>query len=149
MAPSDVAKRQHRREFPKAGCDESHIARGLRDAAEIAMSRGVRIVLLRAIKADIATLLEQPNLSVTTIAARHRIKSRWVQGSFESEGTTFSEYVLAQRLGRAHRLLTDPNHAHKKISCIALDTGFGDLSYFNRAFRRRHGMTPSDLRGIN
>src|SRR6266481_76154 len=117
-----------------------------RDAAEIAKSRGARAARLRAIKEDIATWLDQPDLSVATIAARHRAKPRWVQRLFESEGTTFTEYVLAQRLVRAHRLLTDPLYANQKVSTIALDIGFGDLSYFNRAFRRRYDMTPSDLR---
>ena len=117
-----------------------------RDAAEIAKSRGARAARLRAIKQDIATLLDQPDLSVATIAVRHRIKPRWVQRLFESEGTTFTEYVLAQRLVRAHRLLTDPLYANQKVSTIALDIGFGDLSYFNRAFRQRYGTTPSELR---
>jgi len=117
-----------------------------RDAAEIAKSRGARAARLRAIKQDIATRLDQPGLSVATIAARHRVQPRWLQRLFESDGTTFTEYVLAQRLVRAHRLLTDPLQANQKVSTIALDIGFGDLSYFNRAFRRRYGMTPSDLR---
>jgi AraC-like DNA-binding protein len=117
-----------------------------RDAAEIARNRGARAAVLRAIKQDIASRLDQPDLSVATIAARHRVKPRWIQRLFEREGTTFTEYVLAQRLERAHRLLTDPRHAGAKISSIALDTGFGDLSYFNRAFRRHYGVTPSELR---
>jgi AraC-like DNA-binding protein len=117
-----------------------------RDAAEIAKSRGARAARLRAIKEDIVNRLDQPDLSVTAIAARHRIKPRWVQRLFESEGTTFTEYVLAQRLVRAHRLLTDPRHANQKIGAIALDVGFGDLSYFNRAFRKRYGVAPSELR---
>jgi AraC-like DNA-binding protein len=116
-----------------------------REAAEIAKSRGARAARLRVIKEDIANRLDQPGLSVAIIAARHRIKPRWVQRLFESEGKTFTEYVLAQRLVRAYRLLTDPRHANQKVSTIALDVGFGDLSYFNRAFRRRYGMTPSEL----
>jgi len=117
-----------------------------RDAAEIAKSRGARAARLRAIKEDIASWLGQPDLSVAAIAARHRIKPRWVQRLFEGEGTTFTDYVLAQRLLRAHRLLTDPRCAGQKISTIAFDAGFGDLSYFNRAFRRRYGVAPSELR---
>jgi AraC-like DNA-binding protein len=27
-----------------------------------------------------------------------------------------------------------------------MEAGFGDLSYFNRAFRRRYGASPSDVR---
>lgn len=117
-----------------------------RDAGEIAKNRGGRAARLRAIKEDIETWLDQPDLSVATIVARHRINPRWIQRLFEGEGTTFTEYVLAQRLARAYRLLTDPLHAQQKVSMIAFDAGFADLSYFNRAFRRRYGITPSDLR---
>src|SRR5262249_55325734 len=101
-----------------------------RDADEIAKSRGARAALLRAIKEDIAGRLDRPDLSVATIAARHRVSLRWMQRLFESEGTTFAEYVLAQRLFRAHRLLTDPLHASHKVSTISHNVGFGDLSYF-------------------
>jgi AraC-like DNA-binding protein len=117
-----------------------------RYAAEIAGSRGGRAALLRIIKDDIADRLDQPDLSAASIAARHRIKPRWVQRLFEGEQTTFTEYVRAQRLTRARRLLTDPRRANLKISTIAHDAGFGDLSYFNRAFRRHYGMAPSELR---
>ncbi len=117
-----------------------------RDAAEIAKGRGVHAARLRIIKEDIAAQLDRADLSVATIAARHRIKPRWIQRLFEREGMTFTEYVLAQRLARAHRLLADPRYASQKISTIAFNVGFGDLSYFNRAFRRRYGAAPSELR---
>ena len=29
---------------------------------------------------------------------------------------------------------------------MAFECGFGDLSYFNRAFRRRYHATPTDVR---
>jgi AraC-like DNA-binding protein len=117
-----------------------------RDAAEIAVGRGARAARLHAIREDIANRLDEPELSVARIAAMQRVKPRYVQRLFESEGTTFTDYVLTQRLALAHRLLSDPFHAGVKISAIALDAGFGDLSYFNRTFRRRYGMTPSELR---
>jgi AraC-like DNA-binding protein len=117
-----------------------------RDAAAGAVNRGARAARLAAIKDDIAQRLAEPDLSVGTIAARHRIKPRWLQRLFETEGTTFTDYVLAERLARAHRMLAEPCFADAKISTIALDVGFGDLSYFNRAFRRRYGMRPSELR---
>jgi AraC-like DNA-binding protein len=70
-----------------------------------------------------------------------------VQRLFEAEGTTFSEYLIDQRLARAHRLLCDPDASQTAISTIAYDVGFGDLSYFNRRFRRQYGLTPRDVRG--
>jgi AraC-like DNA-binding protein len=54
--------------------------------------------------------------------------------------------VLAQRLARAHRTLIDPRRIGEKISAVAFDSGFSDVSYFNRAFRRHYGMAPSDVR---
>jgi AraC-like DNA-binding protein len=56
--------------------------------------------------------------------------------------------VLTERLARAHRMLTSPRHAGETISVIAFAVGFADLSHFNRAFRRRYGCTPSDVRAL-
>jgi AraC-like DNA-binding protein len=77
---------------------------------------------------------------------RHRVSPRYVQKLFDSDGTTFSEYVLSHRLVHAHRALSDPRRAAEKIATIAFAAGFGDVSYFYRAFRRRYDMLPSDLR---
>jgi AraC-like DNA-binding protein len=117
-----------------------------RDGAAIAGCRGARAARMRAIKDDIAKDLDRADLSVQEIAARHRVLPRYVQRLFEAEGTTFTEYVLEERLARAHRLLSDPRHSGRKISTVAFDTGFGDLSYFNRTFRRRYGAAPSEVR---
>jgi AraC-like DNA-binding protein len=106
----------------------------------------LRAARLHAIKQDIARNINHPDLSVTTLAARHGCTPRFVQRLFETEGTTFTDYVLVQRLARAHRMLTDPRRAGDKISSIALDAGFADLSYFNRAFRQCYGDTPSGIR---
>jgi AraC-like DNA-binding protein len=43
-------------------------------------------------------------------------------------------------------VLLDPRHAHQSIGAIAYASGFGDLSHFNHAFRRRYGATPSEVR---
>jgi AraC-like DNA-binding protein len=117
-----------------------------RDAAETTEARGLRAARLHAIKQDIARNIDQPDLSVATLAAHHHCTPRFIQRLFETEATTFTDYVLAQRLARAHRMLTDPRRAREKISSIAFDAGFADVSYFNRAFRQYYGNTPSGIR---
>ena len=44
-------------------------------------------------------------------------------------------------------MFVDPRREGEKISAVAYDTGFGDVSYFNRVFRRHYGAAPSDIRG--
>jgi AraC-like DNA-binding protein len=117
-----------------------------RDAAEIAMGRGLRAARLRAIKADIVRNLRDGDVSIAALAVRHRVTARYIQRLFESEGTTLSRYVLGQRLVQVHRMLVNPHLAHRAISTIAYDAGFTDLSTFNREFRRLFGATPSDVR---
>lgn len=117
-----------------------------RDAVMIAHSRGVRAARLGGLKADIKKNAGSRGLSLETLSARHRITARYIQRLFEEDGTSFTEFVLRQRLGTAHKLLTHPGFTDRTISAIAFESGFGDLSYFNRVFRRVFGATPSEIR---
>jgi len=111
-----------------------------------ARDRGVRAARLAAIKADIGRHLTDGSLSAAALAARHGITPRYLHKLFEDDAMTYSQYVLEQRLALACRRLRDPRLAGRTVSSIAHDAGFGDLSYFNRTFRRRYGATPSGAR---
>jgi AraC-like DNA-binding protein len=117
-----------------------------REAAEQARGRGVRAARLQAIKADVLAHLADHTLSVGTVAARHGISTVYVRKLFEGESLSFSTFVLENRLEAARRMLNDDRFGNRTIGAIAYDAGFGDLSYFNRAFRRRFGASPSDIR---
>lgn len=119
-----------------------------RDAQEIAKGRGVRVARMRAIKADIEANLGAHDLSLEGLSRRHGISPRYVRALFDNEGTSFTDYVLNRRLMRARAALCDPRHAAMKISSIAFEAGFGDLSYFNLRFRRQFGLTPSEVRAL-
>ena len=116
------------------------------DAAGVARSRGRPAARLRMAKSFIIENSSRRDLSVGAVAAHLGLTPRNLQRLFESEGTTFSEFLLLQRLNRAHRMLTEPRLAQNPVGAIAYDAGFGDLSYFNRSFKRRYGMTPRDVR---
>jgi AraC-like DNA-binding protein len=107
---------------------------------------GVRAARLAAIRADVGRHLTDPGLTVAAVAARHGITPRYLHLLFEDEAVTFAQFVLHERLALAYRRLRDPRYAGRTVSAIAYGTGFGDLSYFNRAFRRRYSMTPTEAR---
>lgn len=58
-------------------------------------------------------------------------------------GMTLSEYVLDLKMQYARNLLTRSN---KPILDICFETGFHNLSYFYRCFKRKYGMTPQFCR---
>ncbi len=122
------------------GCD--------RDAEAVAACGGLRAGRMAAIKQWILERLADSSLNVTGAAATQGVSQRYIQLLFESEGTTFSSFVLAKRLALAHRYLSDPMLAGRTIGAIAYDSGFGDLSYFNRAFRTAFNQSPSDVRNV-
>jgi AraC-like DNA-binding protein len=117
-----------------------------RDGSATARARGGRAARLAEVKRDVLANLTDPALSPSAVARRQRVSSRYVHMLFDGDGITFSEYVVAQRLLRAERMLVDPRLAHLSVSAIAMAVGFGDLSYFNRTFRRRFGATPTEIR---
>lgn len=128
-------------------CDLIALAIGTdRDARELARGRGLSAARLDAAKRLILKNLSDQHFSVANAALAQGVTPRYVQMLFEREGTTFSAYLLERRLAWAQRRLSDPSQADRQIGTIALDAGFGDLSYFNRAFRRAYGETPSDVR---
>jgi AraC-like DNA-binding protein len=129
-------------------CDLVAVTLGAtRDAAAVAEGRGIRAARLRAIKSDIEAHLTHADLSPAVVAKRQRISESYIRKLFEGEGTSFSEFVLARRLVRAHRMLTDRRWADRNVAWIAFQSGFGDLSYFNRTFKRFYGSPPSEIRG--
>jgi AraC-like DNA-binding protein len=113
------------------------------EGREIAKQRGIRAARLEALKAD---LIQNTTFNLDQLAARQGISPRYVQMLFEEIGTTYSAFALERRLDAARSMLSRPRYATWSVAAIALEAGFGDVSYFNRCFKRRYLMTPSDLR---
>ncbi len=127
-------------------CDLAALAVGAAgDEAEFASERSLHDVRLRTVAGHIDKRLSAA-LSLETVAGCLGISPRTVQRLFERQGTSFSEFVLARRLARAHASLAAGAANGRTIGDIAMACGFGDISYFNRSFRARYGATPSDIR---
>lgn len=58
-------------------------------------------------------------------------------------GTGFIEYLNDYRLSMAERLLRSSDHS---VLDIAQMSGFDNLSYFNRIFKRKYGISPGKYR---
>ncbi len=60
-----------------------------------------------------------------------------------SMDVSFTDYLNGYRLTMAARMLASSSDS---IANIAVETGFGNLSYFNRVFKRKYGCTPTEFR---
>lgn len=117
-----------------------------KETAEIARGRGLRAARLDAIVQGIAKGYADPSFSVATVATRLNLSERYIQDLLRSTGVGFSERVMELRLQHSVGLLARAHLTRQKISEVALSSGFNDLSYFHRCFRRRFGMTPATAR---
>ena len=93
-------------------------------------------------------LYRQDGLTITAVAARlgvpeYRLRRAINQGL---GARNFNAYLNGFRLGEAEEALADPAQREVPILTIAMDAGFGSLAPFNRAFRDRHGCTPTEYR---
>jgi AraC-like DNA-binding protein len=58
----------------------------------------------------------------------------------------FNDFLHSHRLREAAQLLRDPAQARLPVLTIALTVGYGSIGPFNRAFRERFGLTPTEYR---
>ena len=107
---------------------------------------GIAAARLKLIKQDILERQHDPDLHINAVAKRQGVTPRYIQRLFESEGSTFSDFLRGTRLDLAFRLLHKRDLARFTIAAIAYDAGFSDISSFNRAFRLRFDATPSEVR---
>jgi AraC-like DNA-binding protein len=84
------------------------------------------------------------DIDCVNIAAAADIHPKYAMSLFKkSTGMTLNEYVNLLRLSYAQALLM---HQDANVLRVAMDSGFGSLSAFNKSFRKLAGMTPSDFR---
>jgi AraC-like DNA-binding protein len=80
------------------------------------------------------------NLSVNFGFSRSSLCSHFKQAT----GKTVFEYITMKRVEQCCLLLRSTT---LNISCIAYDSGFNDISFFNRKFKEITGQTPGGFRG--
>ena len=117
-----------------------------RDAAGVAHGRGLRAARLTEIIAEIRARFADPTFSPRDVALKLRLTPRYVQELLSATGASFTERVLELRLQKARTMLASPLHDRLRVSDIAYASGFNDISYFNRCFRRRFGASPLQYR---
>lgn len=93
-------------------------------------------------------LYRDPELSLATLAGKAGLPEYRLRELINERlgYRNFPMYVNERRLQEVEQRLADPACEGRPILTLALEAGFGSIGPFNRAFRARHGVTPSDFR---
>jgi AraC-like DNA-binding protein/mannose-6-phosphate isomerase-like protein (cupin superfamily) len=84
------------------------------------------------------------DIDSVAIALSADIHPKYAMSVFKkSTGMTLNEYVSLLRLSYAQALLMRED---ANVLQVAMDSGFGSLSAFNKCFRKISGMSPSDFK---
>lgn len=86
------------------------------------------------------------NISLRELAEnKYFVNYSYLSRIFGQEtGMTFSKYLIQLRLKKAEEFLQDDE---MKISSIAFEVGYNDVSHFIQSFKKVYGMTPEEFRG--
>jgi AraC-like DNA-binding protein len=103
-------------------------------------------VLLSKVKAEIQARASDPDFTVESLADTLRISRRTLYNILKTKALTPYQAILEYRLEASSQVLIDPAHRHKRVTNVALESGFPDASHFSRVFKRRFGVTPSVYR---
>jgi AraC-like DNA-binding protein len=122
------------------------LALDMGDRDDLSTDRTVQQVRLRSVKAWIEDHLADPDLSLEKIAKSNGISLRHLHYLFRLTDMSVSEWIWDRRLQRCYELLMRPGPRPLSVTEVAYQWGFSSSSHFSTAFRRKFGISPSDLR---
>jgi AraC-like DNA-binding protein len=119
------------------------------NAAPLALSHAEQSVLSRLNARFLAErLYARPSLTITELAGllgtQEHVLRHVINGGLGFR--SFSDFLHSHRLREASLRLRDPAARRIPVLTIALDVGYGSIGPFNRAFKERIGMTPTQYR---
>lgn len=86
------------------------------------------------------------NMTLSSVAGLYFINEKYLGRIFKKEtGKTFHQYLTDIRLERSLRLLSE-NHPIISVSHMC---GFVNVTYFNRCFKEKYGISPGEYRRQN
>ncbi|MDT7833297.1 helix-turn-helix domain-containing protein [Flavobacteriaceae bacterium S356] len=89
------------------------------------------------------------HVTLDVVSKRLDVKPREIsQAINENTEQNFYEFVNQYRIENAELLLKHPDYKNAKIATIAYDSGFGNVTSFNLAFKKKTGLTPSAYKKV-
>ena len=98
-----------------------------------------------AVLSHVERHLGDRDLTVAGVCRRFAISPRTLHNLFADADESFAATVRRRRLERSAAVLADPTTT-ATVTAVAAAHGFDDPTSFSRAFRRRFGVSPREMR---
>ncbi|MGW6858060.1 AraC-like ligand-binding domain-containing protein [Streptomyces xanthophaeus] len=102
--------------------------------------------LLTRVTAYARRHLTDPGLTPERIAAEHSVSLRQLYLVLGRAGISLEQWLIAERLEEARRMLASPRYARLTAAAVAGRCGFSSRSHFTRRFQAAYGLTPREWR---
>ncbi|MFD2328718.1 response regulator [Cohnella sp. GCM10020058] len=103
-------------------------------------------IIARSAKAYVEQHYADPELGVERVAGHAFINASYLRAVFKKElGMTLSDYITHVRMHKAKDMLGEGN---VKLAHVAESTGYSDLSYFSKSFKKFFGRPPSEYENL-
>jgi AraC-like DNA-binding protein len=113
---------------------------------ESAEPLSIKHAQLERIQKYIHLHLEDPELSIGTLAQANSISVRYLHWVFGESGTTASQYIVTKRLERCRSDLQNPLMNARCVADIAYANGFSSSAHFSKRYKAQFGEPPSQTR---
>lgn len=90
--------------------------------------------------------LSDPELGPAMISREFSLSERYIRKMFAAHGTTLMSWIKDRRLQRCHQAISRGDGEYVSFAEIAYAYGFSEISSFNRAFKAKFGVTPSEVK---
>lgn len=90
--------------------------------------------------------LSDPDLGPAMVSRELALSERYIRKMFAAQGTTLMGWIKDRRLQKCHQAINSGGGEYTSFAEIAYASGFSDISSFNRAFKVKFGVTPSEVK---
>jgi AraC-like DNA-binding protein len=94
----------------------------------------------------IRTNAAEDELNPGAVARACVISLSYLHQLFREGDRSVEATITEERLQLARRKLLDPACGHMSVASVCYESGFNDSAHFSRAFKRRFGATPGEVR---